>query len=68
LVLKTYLQIAGTWLLTVSLFMKIDGGVVIYVLVYVDDIIVIGFSSIAVAALLHGLNQFVLKDLGDLRF
>jgi hypothetical protein len=68
LVLKTYLQIAGTWLLTVSLFMKIDGGVVIYVLVYVDDIIVIGFSSTSVASLLHSLNLFALKDLGDFRF
>jgi hypothetical protein len=40
-----------------------------YVLVYVDDIIVISSSPDATAALLRNLEmEFALKDLGDLHY
>jgi histone deacetylase 1/2 len=39
----------------------------IFVLIYVDDIIVTSSSDKAISALLHDLNgEFALKDLGDL--
>jgi histone deacetylase 1/2 len=41
----------------------------IFVLIYVDDIIVTSSSDKAILALLHDLNaDFALKDLGDLHF
>jgi histone deacetylase 1/2 len=41
----------------------------IFVLIYVDDIIVTSSSDKAISALLHDLNaDFALKDLGDLHF
>jgi hypothetical protein len=44
-------------------------SVTIYVLVYVDDIIVVSSSQSATAALLHNLEQdFALKDLRDLHY
>jgi hypothetical protein len=47
----------------------IKAFVIIYVLVYVDDTIVVSSSSRAVEALLADLkSEFALKDLGDLHF
>jgi histone deacetylase 1/2 len=52
-----------------SLFFFRRPKVVIFVLVYVDDIIVASFSSDATKALLRALqSDFSLKDLGDLHF
>jgi hypothetical protein len=51
------------------LFFLHNKSVTIYVLVYVDDIIVVSSSQSATAALLHNLEQdFALKDLGDLHY
>jgi hypothetical protein len=53
----------------VSLFVYNKGGVVIYLLIYVDDIIVASSSDVATAALLKDLQaDFALKDLGDLHY
>ena len=53
----------------ISLFIYNKHGIIIYVLIYVDDIIVTSSSSEAVTALLQDLNvEFALKDLGDLHF
>jgi histone deacetylase 1/2 len=53
----------------VSLFVYNKGGVVIYLLIYVDDIIVTSSSDVATAALLKDLQaDFALKDLGDLHY
>jgi hypothetical protein len=53
----------------VSLFIFNKGGVIIYLLVYVDDIIVASSSITATAALLKDLQKdFALKDLGDLHY
>ncbi|WVZ95460.1 hypothetical protein U9M48_041223, partial [Paspalum notatum var. saurae] len=52
-----------------SLFIYQRSGVVIYMLVYVDDIIVTSSSSEAVTALLSDLKKdFALIDLGDLHY
>jgi histone deacetylase 1/2 len=52
-----------------SLFMYNNSGIVMFVLVYVDDIIVTSFSNKAIDALLQDLNSaFALKDLGDLHY
>jgi hypothetical protein len=52
-----------------SLFFLHSKSVTIYVLVYVDDIIVVSSSQSATAALLHNLEKdFALKDLGDLHY
>jgi hypothetical protein len=52
-----------------SLFFLHNKSVTIYVLVYVDDIIVVSSSQSATVALLHNLEQdFALKDLGDLHY
>lgn len=52
-----------------SLFLYNKSGVMIFVLIYVDDIIVTSSSDQAISALLHDLNaDFALKDLGDLHF
>jgi histone deacetylase 1/2 len=41
----------------------------VYILIYVDDIIVMSFSDQAISALLHNLSsEFALKDLGDLHY
>jgi hypothetical protein len=51
----------------ISLFIYKKGTVTIYLLVYVDDIIVTSSSSAAIDALLADLkNDFALKDLGNL--
>ncbi|XP_071680966.1 uncharacterized protein [Lolium perenne] len=52
-----------------SLFIYNKSGITIYVLVYVDDIIVTSSSNKAITALLHDLSTaFALKDLGDLHY
>ena len=52
-----------------SLFIYNKAGVVIFVLIYVDDIIVASSSQSATDALLHDLiSEFALKDLGGLHF
>jgi histone deacetylase 1/2 len=52
-----------------SLFLYNKSGISIYVLVYVDDIIVTSSSDHAVAILVKELNKdFAIKDLGDLHF
>jgi histone deacetylase 1/2 len=52
-----------------SLFFYMKGSITIYLLLYVDDIIVIDSSSKVVEALLADLKKdFSLKDLGDLSY
>jgi hypothetical protein len=52
-----------------SLFFLRVKDVTVYVLVYVDDIIVVSSSSKATTALLQDLERdFALKDLGDLHY
>ena len=52
-----------------SLFIYNKSHTSIFVLIYVDDIIVTSSSNDAVTALLKDLNsEFALKDLGDLHF
>jgi histone deacetylase 1/2 len=52
-----------------SLFIYNKATTVIFVLIYVDDIIVASSSQSATNALLHDLSsEFALKDLGDLHF
>lgn len=52
-----------------SLFYFRKGNVTMFLLVYVDDIIIANSSDIATTGLLKQLNtDFALKDLGDLRY
>jgi histone deacetylase 1/2 len=52
-----------------SLFIYSRGNIVIFMLIYVGDIIVTGNSMDAILALLRDLKQdFALKDLGDLHY
>jgi histone deacetylase 1/2 len=52
-----------------SLFFYEKGNISMYVLVYVDDIIVASSTPSATSALLNDLNKdFALKDLGDLHY
>lgn len=52
-----------------SLFVYSKGGITMYVLVYVDDIIVASSTEKATTALLADLQgEFALKDLGDLHY
>jgi histone deacetylase 1/2 len=52
-----------------SLFCYHKGGHTLFVLVYVDDIIVASSSQTATTALLQDLqHEFALKDLGDLHY
>jgi histone deacetylase 1/2 len=52
-----------------SLFIYDTPGITVYVLVYVDDIIVTSSSHQAISTLVHDLNaNFAIKDLGDLHF
>ena len=52
-----------------SLFIYQQGGVCIYMLIYVNDIIITGSSSQAIASLVSSLHEaFALKDLGDLHY
>jgi hypothetical protein len=53
----------------ISLFIYVKAAVTIYVLVYVDGIIVTNSSPAAIDALLADLqSEFALKDLGDLHY
>ena len=53
----------------VSLFTQVTPTSIMYILVYVDDIIVIGTSAKDVAALIQNLNStFALKDMGPLHY
>lgn len=52
-----------------SLFMLRRPDLTMYLLVYVDDIIVVSSSHSAIDRLVHGLqSEFAVKDLGSLRF
>jgi hypothetical protein len=52
-----------------SLFFFNRGGVTIFVLIYIDDIIVTNSTHSATRALLQQLGkEFALKDLGELSF
>jgi histone deacetylase 1/2 len=52
-----------------SLFIYHNSGITMFVLIYVDDIIVSSSSDQAISALLRDLGEdFALKDLGDLHF
>jgi histone deacetylase 1/2 len=52
-----------------SLFLYHKSAITIYLLIYVDDIIVASSSDAAITALLEDLNvHFAIKDLGDLHF
>jgi hypothetical protein len=52
-----------------SLFIYNKKGVTMYLLVYVDDIIVVSSCSQAVTALLYDLHSdFALKDLGEVHY
>jgi hypothetical protein len=53
----------------ISLFLYRRGSIAIFILVYVDDIIIAGSSNSAIDALLLDLkSNFALKDLGPLHF
>jgi hypothetical protein len=52
-----------------SLFLYNKSGLTVYILIYVDDIIVTSSSDQAISTLLHNLSsEFALKDLGDLNY
>jgi hypothetical protein len=52
-----------------SLFFYNSGGVTVFMLVYVDDIILVSSHHSAVLVLLNDLNKdFALKDLGELHY
>uniref|UniRef100_A0A2N9G8U7 Reverse transcriptase Ty1/copia-type domain-containing protein n=1 Tax=Fagus sylvatica TaxID=28930 RepID=A0A2N9G8U7_FAGSY len=52
-----------------SLFIYTKGSVIMYVLIYVDDIILTGSQSAAITDLLNSLkSDFAVKDLGSLNF
>jgi hypothetical protein len=52
-----------------SLFIYNKSGIMVFVLVYVDDMIVTSSSSQAISTLVSDLNtHFAIKDLGDLHF
>jgi histone deacetylase 1/2 len=52
-----------------SLFLFNKEGITIFLLIYVDDIIVTSSSDYAISALLRDLNKnFAIKDLGDLHY
>jgi hypothetical protein len=53
----------------ISIFYYSKGSVTIFLLVYIDDIIVASLSSSVVTALLSDIqSKFALKDLGDLHY
>lgn len=52
-----------------SLFIRRSGGHLLYVLVYVDDIIITGTDSVAIDRFVKDLDiHFSLKDLGQLNY
>lgn len=69
--LKTYLVLTGfrACQSDTSLFVKISPKSKLYVLVYVDDLIITGTNDQELQMFVSNLNQaFSLKDLGDLHF
>ena len=49
--------------------MKIVGNTVVFILVYVDDILVTGNDTVQIKHLIHSLNaSFALKDLGEIHY
>lgn len=57
-------SVAGT-----SLFIKWDGQLVLYVLVYVDDMLITGNNKSAISQLITSLDsRFSLKDLGETKY
>jgi hypothetical protein len=50
------------------LFFYKNRGITMYVLVYVDDIIVVSSSNEVASVLLRSLEEFTLKDLGKLHY
>ncbi|XP_017636050.1 uncharacterized mitochondrial protein AtMg00810-like [Gossypium arboreum] len=66
-----YLEITGfvPSKVDASLFIKVSGALIMYVLVYVDDIIVTENQSVEVGVFVKSLDQqFSLKDLGKLHY
>ena len=52
-----------------SLFTKFTNNITIFILIYVDDIIITGSSSAAITHVISSLNKFfALKDLGSLHY
>jgi histone deacetylase 1/2 len=52
-----------------SLFLYTKSGIILFVLIYVDDIIVTSSSDDAISVLLWSLNEnFAINDLGDLHY
>lgn len=52
-----------------SLFIHIDKSLVLYFLVYVDDLLITGNSPSAVQRVIESMaHRFSIKDLGDLHF
>ena len=73
MVFQTMYCIACLWLSTVqtdySLFLKKTKGAYLAVLVYVDDMLIVGDSKADIVALKQFLNsKFHMKDLGDIRY
>ena len=52
-----------------SLFVKFDPSYTIFILIYVDDIVITGSSASHIQALIHTLGSFLArKDLGHLHY
>ena len=52
-----------------SLFLHFHNNIALFVLIYVDDILITGNSNSAIQRLIHSLSQhFALKDLGTLHY
>lgn len=52
-----------------SLFIKWTGQLVLYVLVYIDDMLITGNNKSAISQLITTLNsRFSLKDLGESKY
>jgi hypothetical protein len=73
MVFSTEHKVASTWIfpskVDTSLFLYNQSGIMIFVLIYVDDIRDTSSSTQAISALLKDLkDDFALKDLGDLHF
>jgi histone deacetylase 1/2 len=52
-----------------SLFVYTRTSSIIYILIYIDDIIIIGSNDVTITDIIHRLQQeFVITDLGSLTF
>jgi hypothetical protein len=52
-----------------SLFVYTRTSSIIYILIYIDDIIIIGSNDVTITYIIHRLQQeFVITDLGSLTF